>query len=93
MIGEQTVVDSTRAALVWEPGRVVPEYAVPAEDARGETTEAGRLAVEFDARSWRSRRARISRSRRTSPPASTCRERVDVVVDGERREWPVTPWS
>jgi uncharacterized protein (DUF427 family) len=27
-----TVVDSTRAILVWEPRRVVPTYAVPAED-------------------------------------------------------------
>jgi uncharacterized protein (DUF427 family) len=26
------VVDSTRAVLVWEPGRVTPLYAVPAED-------------------------------------------------------------
>lgn len=27
-----TVIDSTRAVLVWEPDRVVPSYAVPAED-------------------------------------------------------------
>lgn len=27
-----TAIDSTRAMLVWEPGRVVPSYAVPAED-------------------------------------------------------------
>jgi uncharacterized protein (DUF427 family) len=31
-----TVVDSTRAVLVWEPRRVVPSYAVPVEDVRGE---------------------------------------------------------
>jgi uncharacterized protein (DUF427 family) len=31
-LGEQTVVDSTRALLVWEPVRVVPTYAVPEED-------------------------------------------------------------
>jgi uncharacterized protein (DUF427 family) len=30
-----TVVDSTRAMLVWEPRRVVPSYAVPADDIRG----------------------------------------------------------
>jgi uncharacterized protein (DUF427 family) len=30
--GEDTVVDSTRAVLVWEPRRVVPSYAVPVED-------------------------------------------------------------
>ena len=31
-IGAETVVDSTRALLVWEPRRVVPSYAVPEED-------------------------------------------------------------
>src|SRR4051794_5993156 len=33
--GDRTVVDSTRALLVWEPKRVVPSYAVPAEDVDG----------------------------------------------------------
>jgi uncharacterized protein (DUF427 family) len=32
LIGSGAVVDSTRAVLVWEPGRVVPSYAVPADD-------------------------------------------------------------
>lgn len=32
----RTVVDTSRALLVWEPRRVVPTYAVPAEDLRGE---------------------------------------------------------
>jgi len=32
----RTVVDSTRALLVWEPKRVVPTYAVPVEDVAGE---------------------------------------------------------
>jgi len=31
-----TVVDSTRAVLVWEPRRVVPSYAVPIEDVQTE---------------------------------------------------------
>ena len=31
-----TVVDSTRSALVWEPRRVVPSYAVPEDDILGE---------------------------------------------------------
>ena len=43
-LGEATVVDSTRAALVWEPRRVVPRYAVPVEDVRAELTPAGRSA-------------------------------------------------
>jgi uncharacterized protein (DUF427 family) len=35
-LGAETVVDTTRALLVWEPRRVVPSYAVPAEDIHGE---------------------------------------------------------
>ncbi len=36
----ETVVDSTRALLVWEPKRVVPTYAVPAEDIAADIAEA-----------------------------------------------------
>jgi uncharacterized protein (DUF427 family) len=35
-LGDETVIDSTRAVLVWEPQRVVPTYAVPVEDVDGE---------------------------------------------------------
>ncbi len=35
-LAEQTVVDSTRTLLVWEPKRVVPTYAVPLEDVAGQ---------------------------------------------------------
>jgi uncharacterized protein (DUF427 family) len=34
------VVDSDRAVLVWEPRRVVPTYAVPVADVRGELVPA-----------------------------------------------------
>jgi uncharacterized protein (DUF427 family) len=34
--GGQPIVDTTRALLIWEPRRVCPSYAVPAEDIRGE---------------------------------------------------------
>ena len=34
--GDVTVIDSTRAMLVWEPKRVVPTYAVLVEDIAGE---------------------------------------------------------
>src|SRR5689334_3608792 len=40
MNGDETIVDTTRAALVWEPGRVVPQYAVPAEDIAGDIAAA-----------------------------------------------------
>ena len=36
LLGDRTVVDSTRAMVVWEPKRVVPEYAVPEEDIDAE---------------------------------------------------------
>jgi uncharacterized protein (DUF427 family) len=39
-IGGNTIVDSTRAILVWEPRRVVPSYAVPVGDVQAELTEA-----------------------------------------------------
>jgi uncharacterized protein (DUF427 family) len=40
VLGGTTVLDTTRAVLVWEPRRVVPSYAVPAEDIRGELQPA-----------------------------------------------------
>jgi uncharacterized protein (DUF427 family) len=36
----ETVVDSDRAVLVWEPRRVVPTYAVPAEDIHADLSPA-----------------------------------------------------
>ena len=39
-LGGETVVDSTRALLVWEPRRVVPEYAFPESDVHGELVPA-----------------------------------------------------
>jgi uncharacterized protein (DUF427 family) len=39
-LGGETVVDTTRAMLVWEPKRVVPSYAVPIAAVRGEMAAA-----------------------------------------------------
>ena len=39
-LGPEIVVDTTRAALVWEPRRVVASYAVPVEDLRAELVPA-----------------------------------------------------
>jgi uncharacterized protein (DUF427 family) len=39
-LGADTIVDSTRAMLLWEPRRVCPSYAVPAEDIEGELAAA-----------------------------------------------------
>jgi len=38
----RTVVDSTRAVLVWEPRRIVPSYAVPRQDVAGDLVPAAR---------------------------------------------------
>ena len=43
-LGGETVVDSTRAVLVWEPRRVVPSYACPPR-RRGELVPAGPAAA------------------------------------------------
>lgn len=39
-LGSDTVVDSTRAMLVWEPRCVVASYAVPIDDIRAEVSVA-----------------------------------------------------
>jgi uncharacterized protein (DUF427 family) len=51
MLGDATVIDSTRARLVWEPKRVVPTYAFPAEDIDAEIAPAavGEEATDPDA--------------------------------------------
>ncbi len=36
VMGGSTAVDSRRAVLVWEPGRIVPQYAVPRDDVSAE---------------------------------------------------------
>jgi uncharacterized protein (DUF427 family) len=36
LVGGRTVIDSTRAMIVWEPKRIVPQYAVPVEDIDAE---------------------------------------------------------
>ena len=52
LLGDHVLVDTTGAMLVWEPMRIVPSYAVPVAELRGElapdaetTTDDGRLQV------------------------------------------------
>ena len=47
-LGGRTVVDSTRALLVWEPRRVVPVYAVPVEDVAVELEPADGAGAPAD---------------------------------------------
>jgi uncharacterized protein (DUF427 family) len=46
MLATETVVDSTRALLVWEPRRVVPTYAVPVADIAAELQPAPGTGAE-----------------------------------------------
>jgi uncharacterized protein (DUF427 family) len=48
MLDGLTLVDSHRAVLVWEPRRVVPSYAVPEDDIRGEVVPDPRPAPPDD---------------------------------------------
>jgi len=45
VLGGDTIVDSTRAVLVWEPRRIVPSYAVPVGDVRGGLVSAGAVSA------------------------------------------------
>ena len=47
-LGNRTVIDSTRALLVWEPKRVVPTYAVPVGDVAGELGASATAATPPD---------------------------------------------
>jgi uncharacterized protein (DUF427 family) len=42
----RTVVDTSRAVLVWEPRRIVPSYAVPADDIAAELTTTGTVVPD-----------------------------------------------
>lgn len=47
-IGDQVVVDSTRALLVWEPRRIVPSYAVPVDDVAADLVPTGTPPATHD---------------------------------------------
>src|SRR5215471_13818401 len=45
VLGGGTVADTTRALLVWEPGRIVPSYAVPADDVAADLVPTAEAAA------------------------------------------------
>jgi uncharacterized protein (DUF427 family) len=51
-VGGDTVIDTTRAVLVWEPKRVVPSYAVPVADIDGELLPAEAASAEAPEGHW-----------------------------------------
>ncbi len=44
----RTVVDTTRAVLVWEPRRVIPSYGVPIRDLRGDLSASTASAGDVE---------------------------------------------
>ena len=75
-----TVADTTRALLVWEPRRIVPSYAVPAGD---------RVVPDLG---WTYQQP-LHDATQVRGLIAFFNERLDVIVDGERLEQPITPWS
>jgi hypothetical protein len=47
-LGDHTVLDSTRAVLLWEPRRVVPTWAVPVDDVAAELRTTAPAAKTAD---------------------------------------------
>lgn len=45
-LGTDTIADSTAAVLLWEPGRILPHYAVPVRDLTAELLPAKRQTDE-----------------------------------------------
>jgi uncharacterized protein (DUF427 family) len=74
--GDLLVADTTRAMLVWEPRRIVPSYAVPVGDLRGELAPSTVESVPAPERML---------DPGTPFTAHSCAgEAVDLVVDGKR---------
>ena len=84
--GPRVVIDSDRAAIVWEPGRVVPSYAVPEADISAELTAVVETAPEGPDQS-----AELMPGIRILQPGrfrlhTTPGEELAVTLGGERRE-------
>ncbi|MBV9339161.1 MAG: DUF427 domain-containing protein [Solirubrobacterales bacterium] len=91
MLADRPVIDSKRAMLVWEPKRVTPAYAVPADDIDAELSRAtssedpGGLATSAD-------RALELVGRPVYDPSvpfsvhTTDGQSLDVRIDDERHE-------
>jgi uncharacterized protein (DUF427 family) len=47
-LGDEVVVDTTRAVLVWEPRRIVPSYAVPLADLLAELSPDPETTMDND---------------------------------------------
>jgi uncharacterized protein (DUF427 family) len=80
MLGERAVADSAAAMLVWEPRRVLPSYAVPAEAVHAELAPSSAPPPDGDAD------APLLHGGHPFGIHSTPGEVLDVRVDGDTRE-------
>ena len=80
ILGDHTVADSSAAMLVWEPRRVLPSYAVPADDLHAELAPSTAPPPEGDAD------APLLHGGHPFGIHSTPGEVLDVTVGGETRE-------
>jgi uncharacterized protein (DUF427 family) len=79
ILGDHTIADSTAAMLVWEPRRVLPSYAVPAEDLHAELAPSTAPPPEGDAD------APLLHGGHPFGIHSTAGEALDVTVGGDTR--------
>ncbi len=84
-LGDTVALDTTRAVLVWEPRRIVPTYAVPVDDVRGELVPAS--SPGLDAAGAGFSMPELSQRPLLDPSVPFAAhtadgEAVDVVVDG-----------
>ena len=47
-LGDDLLVDTVHAVLVWEPRRIVPSYAVPLGELNGELSPDAETATDYD---------------------------------------------
>jgi hypothetical protein len=98
-VNGDAIVDSSRAVLLWEPRRIVPSYAVPAEDIAAELVPAsadgvGRLRSPLDSHgqnsSYSSARRGSKKRRSTTVPTRSGR-RVTLTAARDRVTLPRVP--
>jgi uncharacterized protein (DUF427 family) len=83
----EPVADTVDGLLVWEPRRLVPTYAVPESDIAARLESVGRVDDLAD------ESVLVPTNPFTVDYVAFFNERVDIVVDGQHRERPVTHWS
>jgi uncharacterized protein (DUF427 family) len=93
VLGGHTVVDTTRAILLWEPRRIPSDKrtycAYKGQASYWSMPAGGGLGTDI---AW-TYQDPLHDALNVCGLIAFFNERVDLVVDGERRERPITPWS